>query len=60
MKLFRKPNPWFTIFFVTMMVGGPFLLLLHVITFGAFNGIGIGEAWADYTVTKDMKWDENR
>ena len=41
------------------MVGGPFLLLLHVITFGAFNGMGVGEAWADYTVTKEMKWDEN-
>lgn len=60
MKVFRKPNPWFTIYFVTMVVGGPFLVLLHVVTFGAFNGIGVGEAWIDYTATKGMNWDENR
>ncbi len=55
MKVFRKPNPWFTIYMIGAMLFGPLLLVLHIISIGAFNGWGLGEKWADYCLDKDIK-----
>ena len=57
MKIFRKPNPWFAIFFLVTLLLGPTMFILHILTFGCINGLGIVDRWVEYTVDKDFKWD---
>jgi len=51
MQLFRKPNLWFGLYVLSTPIL-TLLLLLHMLTAGAFNGMGLIDAWAGYTIKK--------
>jgi len=54
MQLFRKPNLWFGLYVLSIPILA-LLMLLHIFTAGAFNGLGLMEAWVRYTIEKERE-----